>query len=124
MGLDMNIVAAHNKKEVESDGFWTNLPDYTDIEVNSESYEYDRPAILAYWRKFWPLHTFLATKYHLDNGEWTELTKDDLEEILTFITHNTDYFDSFNSVPQVCKILYYYDTLQENGLSLFYEGDY
>ena len=124
MGLDMHLVAAHNKKEVESENFWRDLPDYSELELYSENYQYDRPAILCYWRKFWDLHTMIANKYGLKNGEWTKISRNDLEKIINFAIHNPDYWDSFKSIPQLCTILFHYNELNENGLSLFYEGDF
>lgn len=120
MGLDQNIVMARSKKELNSENFYSNCIDARGI----NEFDYNSPALLWYNRKNWNLHTMLAVRYNLENGEWLELNEKILEDILTFITHNPDYFDGFDSVPDICKILYNYDKIRENGFSIFYEGDY
>ena len=118
MGLDQHIVMAHNKKELES-----NYVEYIDARGMDE-FDYTQPAELWYNRKNWDLHTRLAERFDLENGEWIELDEKALEDILQFITHNADYWGGFSSVPDICKILYNYNRIRENGFSIFYEGDY
>ena len=127
MGLDMYLIAAHNIKECKKANFWRDLPDFSEIELYSENYDYNKPAILVYWRKFWELHKFLMNEEEIedhDNGVWIEVNKERLEKIINFAAHHPDYGDSFDSLPQLCITLYNYDKLRENGLRLFYEGDY
>lgn len=121
MGLDAYLVAARNKKQLESEEFWDALFDSREMK---ENYEWDTPAELAYWRKFWDLHTAMSHKYGLDNGDWVELNKDDLEYMLDVAAHNPDYWDDFKSVPDICRVIYNYDKLRENGLQVFYGGNY
>ena len=121
MGLDMNLIMARNKKQIEKEGFWLNQ--IIDAE-RKEDFEYDKPAILVYWRKYWDLYNFLSQRHNLDNGEYVEINKEELEEIINFATHNPDYWDGFESVPSLCKVLYNYDKIRENGFRLFFEGDY
>lgn len=121
MGLDMHLVMARNRKMLEEKEFWSNCIDVTNI----EEFEYDKSAIVCYWRKFWDLHNFISNrKGCLDNGEWCEITRKDLEDMIEYATHNKDYWDGFRSVPALCEVLYNYDKLRENGFNLFYEGDY
>ena len=121
MGLDSYLIAARNKKQLESEEFLNALFDAREM---GENYEWDKPAELAYWRKFWDLHTSVSYKYGLDNGDWVELDKDGLEYILDIATHYPDYWDDFKSVPDICRAIYNYDKLRENGLSVFYGGNY
>lgn len=121
MGLDMQLVQARNRKILEGDNFWRVCIDATNI----EDFEYNKTAVVCYWRKFWDLHTFISNKKgRLDNGEWCEITREDLEDMIEFTTHNKDYWDSFKSVPQLCEILYNYNKIRKNGFNLYYEGDY
>lgn len=122
MGLDQYLVLAHNKHEVESENFWNGLPDYSYQLHNEEEFEYDKPAIVWYNRKNWDLHHHIARE--LDNSEWKQMDKEDLEDMLDFLTHNPDYFGDFNTVPELCRVIYNYDKIRANGLTLFYEGDY
>lgn len=70
------------------DSFWKEYIDATDI----EDFEYNKTAIVYYWRKFWDLHTFISNKKgRLDNGEWCEITRENLEDMIEFATHNKDY---------------------------------
>ena len=119
MGLDQNLVMARNK-HVLAESFWDTCVDAKD---NLE-FEYNQPAELWYNRKNWTLHDYMTTKYNLDNGEWVELDREGLEDMLNFLTHNPDYWDDFTSVPQLCRVLYNYDTIRKNGFAIFYEGDY
>ncbi len=116
MGLDQHIIMAHNKKEVDNDNFWTNCIDASGM----IDFEYDRPAFLWYNRKNLGLQNEMAT----DNGEILQIDDNTLEKILQYLTHNPDYFDSFNSVPDLCKIIYNYQLIRNNGFALFYMGDW
>lgn len=120
MGLDQNLVMARNKHSLESEHFWDTC---IDVEGNSE-FEYNQPAALWYNRKNWDLHRHMSEKYELDNGEWVELDKAGLEDMLQFLSHNPDYWDGFNTVADICKVLYNYDRIRQNGFAIFYEGDY
>lgn len=120
MGLDQNLVMARNKHAVESEHFWDTCVEAKD----NDEFDYNQTAELWYNRKNWDLHNHMTHKYGLDNGEWVELNKEGLEDMLDFLIHNTDYWGGFSSVPALCKALYYYDTIHANGFAIFYEGDY
>jgi len=121
MGLDQNLVMARNKHAVESENFWDTCIDAKD---RGEEFEYNQPAELWYNRKNWSLHYHMSSKYDLENGEWVELDREGLEDMLDFLSHTPDYWNGFSSVPALCKVLYNYDTIRENGFAVFYEGDY
>lgn len=120
MGLDVYMVAAHNKEELKKEDFWSKLIDMRDM----ESYAWDKPAELYYARKFWDLYTPIAHHFGLENGEWVEVDKTELENILDIACHNEDYFGSFDTVPAICRIIYNYDLLRENGLQVFFSGNF
>lgn len=79
--------------------------------------EYEEREEVCYWRKFWDLlREGLPFEYGDDEcGQDIRLSKADVEHILNYVTHNKDYFDSFDSVPQVCELLDQYDDLTEEG---------
>lgn len=121
MGLDAHIILAHNKKELEQPNFFVNLPDFSD---DIGDFEYDKPAIVCYWRKNWALHNLMSQKYEANNGNFVIVDRDTLEDMLHLVTHTKDYsYQGFAGVPQLCAVLYNYDTIRENGLRVFYEGD-
>lgn len=117
MGMDMYIFRAHSKKELESDNFW---------ELARESEESNEVHLGEVWyaRKFWDLHNNMSFLRDYECGEFIELTKDNLEEMLTFATHHTDYWDGFKSVPELCEILYSFDEMNERGYHYYYEADW
>lgn len=109
MGLDVNIYKARNHKVFESENWYDN-------ENVTEVY---------YARKFWSLiqeASFIDVKE--DCGEWLELTRENIEELITIATHNKDYFDGFNTVPKLCEMLYNFDEIEEEGYHYYMEFDY
>ena len=123
MGLDVRVVMAKNREQIKKDEFWdickTGL-----VEDEDGIIDFETPCEVLYWRKFWDLYTPMARRLKIDNCEWAELTKDDLEEILYIASHTPDYFGEFNTVPNICKVLYIYDEAKSHGMSFFFEGDY
>ncbi len=80
---------------------------------------------LCYWRKFWDLHYSLPFSYgEKEYGGDIPLTKDDVEQILQFVAHNRDYFDSFQTVESVCELLDNYDSLKEDGWQIVYNANW
>ena len=76
--------------------------------------DYEEREEMCYWRKFWDLfHIFNYTND--DYGRDVRLTKDDVEKILDFVTHNRDYFYGFKSVESVCELLDQWDELEADG---------
>ena len=109
MGLDVNIYRARNHQVFKSE-------DWYDSNAVSEVY---------YARKFWALieqASFLNVKY--DCGEFIELSRENVEELITIATHNADYFDGFTTVPRLCEILRDFDEDAENGYHYYMEFDY
>ena len=109
MGLDVNIYRARNRKVFSNDDW------------------YDTPAVteVYYARKFWTLiqeASFLNVND--DCGEFIELSRENVEELINIATHNTDYFDGFETVPQLCKILQHFDEDEEKGYHYYMEFDY
>lgn len=89
--------------------------------------DYEEREEVCYWRKFWGLlQEGLPFKYRNDEcGEDVRLSKADVEHILNYITHNKDYFDSFDSVPQVCTLLDDYDYLtKEEGYVICFNANW
>lgn len=124
MGLDMRIVSVKNTKQVESEEFWNNYRTGW-ITNNDGEIDFSQPSELYYARKFWDLYIPMAMHLKIENGEYSApLTREDLEKMINIATHNPDYWDSFNSVPQLCEILYHYDDIKNAGMVLLFEGDY
>ena len=89
--------------------------------------EYEEREEVCYWRKFWGLlQEGLPFKYGGEEyGQDIRLSKDDVEQILNYVTHNKDYFDGFSSVEQVCKLLYDYDYLtKEEGYIICFNANW
>lgn len=100
MGLDIYIDKCRKPKLVEQDG-----KKYRDYEEREE---------VCYWRKFWEILHIM--NYGDDEyGQDVRMTKEDVERILQLVTHHRDYFDSFNSVPQVCELLDTFDEIEDDG---------
>lgn len=77
----------------------------------------------VYWRKFYDLNRGLQ----YDNDMYAKdlpLTKQEVENILQFVSHNRDYFNGFNTVPAVCEVLDQYDELKENGWDIVYNANW
>ena len=111
MGMDAYIFRARSKKVFKSDD-WYNSKDVTEV---------------WYARKFWDLVNHMSClKDEDDNGcsQFIKLKKSDIEEMIEIATHNKDYWGGFDSVPQLCQILYDFDTDEENGWHYYFEYDY
>lgn len=80
---------------------------------------------LCYWRKFWDLHYALPFDYGSEEyGQDVPLTKNDVEQILQFVTHNRDYFDGFQTVESVCELLDDYDQIKKDGWQVVYNANW
>ena len=109
IGLDVAIYKARNHKV-----------------FNTEDW-YDTPAVeeVYYARKFWKLiedASFINVQD--DCGEYIELSRENVEELIGIATHNADYFDGFTTVPKLCEILRHFDEDEENGYHYYMEFDY
>lgn len=124
MGLDIRIVMAKNRKQVEEESFW-DICKTGWVRDENECIDFSQPCEVYYARKFWNLYSPMARRLKIDNSEYSQpLTKEDIEEMIYIATHNRDYFDSFNTVPALCEILYNYDEATDNGMIFLFEGDY
>lgn len=127
MGLDVRIVTAKNKKQVETDEFWNTCHSGWVETVDEEGYEvidYSHPSEVYYARKFWDLYEPMSRRLEIGNGEFAQLEREDVEYALDIACHTRDYFDGFKSVPQLCEILDNWDRVEASGLRFFFEGDF
>lgn len=121
MGMDMYLVRARTKKQIEQPDFWTECVDMQDQDA-WENDEFKTPAMLWYARKFWDLLHEVFPDY--DCGEWVEVSKNQLREMIKYATEHTDYWGGFNSVPALCQALASYDEAREHGFNYFMESDW
>lgn len=85
--------------------------------------DYEEREEVCYWRKFWEILGIM--KYGDDEyGEDIRLSKEDVENILQLVTHHRDYFNSFDSVPQVCELLDDWEELEEEGWILNFNANW
>lgn len=130
MGLDAYLYKCKNLKQIREFDWWSNdsVVDLRDDEALLHHIETDGQEIgeLWYGRKFWDLHNYITTllKEPYENGNYVEITKDMLEKIVIFAALHQDYFDDFNTVPQLCRALKYYDELRKKGWIYVYEADW
>ena len=118
MGMDAYIFAAHSKKEL------TNFNEYlTRVDEMPDDAEF-RLGEHWYARKFWDLHNNMSFLRDYECGDFVLLSKDNLEEMITFVTHHRDYWDKFDSVIKLCEILDKYDEYDKHGIHFFYEADW
>ena len=120
MGMDAYLFAAHSKKELMSSDFWSNA---------SLDIENDWTHIGEKWyaRKWYDMLHFLEAecfKEPYECGEYILMEKENIEKMLQYAIHHTDYFDSFQTVEKLCNILYHWDELQEAGLQIYWECDW
>ena len=78
---------------------------------------------VCYWRKNWNLLDELGYG-DSEYGKDRKLTKEDIEEILTFVAHNRDYFDGFSTVESVCEVLDKYDEWKEEGWDIVFNANW
>lgn len=109
MGLDITIWKARNH-QIFKEPKW---------------YESNEVEEVYYARKFWTLiqeASFL--RVNEDYGEYIQLSRDNVEELLQIAAHNRDYFNGFSTVPALCKILDEFDDMEEAGYHYYMEFDY
>ena len=111
MGMDMYIYRVKNRKILDTE-FWNT--DHEDT-VLKEVY---------YSRKFWDLHDNISVFKNYECGEYKELTKADIKEMIDFSCYHRDYFGSFNSVIALCEIYDNWDEDIENGYHFYIECDW
>lgn len=106
MGLDIYIFKARTKKAFEA----------SSSETIQEVY---------YARKFWTLiqeASFLDVEE--DCGSYIELSRKNIEELIYIATHHEDYFEGFDTVPRLCRILADFNEAEEEGYHYYMEFDY
>lgn len=106
--MDFNIYSAPNHEIFKHD--WWNNP------LAKQEF---------YARRFWGLVnnvTFIPSDYK--SGDWIELDKDMIEEMITVACHYKDYFDTYNNIPKLCELRDRFDELEENGRHLYFEYDF
>lgn len=129
MGMDAYLYKCRSLKQIREFDWNKDHLDLRDEESLRQDIELDDcqgVAELWYGRKFWDLHTYITTliKEPYENGDYIEITKEMLEKIVIFAALHPDYFDDFNTVPQLCRALYYYDKMREKGWIYVYEADW
>lgn len=118
MGMDAYLYSAHSKKELQSDNYWNRVED--------EENKWTLGRELVYWRKFYALQNFISSSLPepYECGEYIEVDKEMLKEIIIFCCFHRDYWDEFKSVSALCEVYDHYDELEDAGLKLFYECDW
>ena len=99
MGMDLYIYRARTKAAFDAKGW------YNDKEIIE----------VWYARRFWGILNAIPSVQKEGYGEVLRLTRNDLEEMIEYATHNRDYWNTFNSVPGLCEILDTFDTWEEKG---------
>lgn len=80
---------------------------------------------MYYARKFWKLiedASFINVQD--DYGEYIELSRENVEELIDIAVHNEDYFGGFETVPDLCRILHDFDDQAEEGYHYYMEFSY
>ena len=109
MGMDLYIYRARTKKVFDFNE-WYNSEEITQI---------------FYARKWWSLVencSFIPKDY--ENGDYIELTKEDLEEMIAVACHNRDYFDSYKNVPMLCELRDKIDEDESLGYHYYFTYNY
>lgn len=111
MGMDLNIYSARNREVFKHDGWW-----------NSDQVQEE-----FYARKFWDLVdncSFISKDY--ENGEFIELTLENIEEMIRVACTYRDYFGTYNNVPKLCELRDKYIAWEtdEDPRKLFLEYDW
>ena len=124
MGMDMYLFRARTKKQLEESDIWDKCVDLTDRYAWEED-DFSKPAQLWYGRKAWGLLQNVFPEYDGDMcGEYVEVNKKKLEEMIDYATRHRDYFGGFETVPALCQALDSYDDAREAGFSYFIESDW
>ena len=110
IGMDAYVFRARNKKVFEED-HW---------------YDSDQVKEVWYARKYWDMihNVPFIRSIEGDCGEFIQLTKENIKEMIDVATRIPDYWDGFNTVPALCEILYNFDQDAEDGWHYYFEFDY
>lgn len=100
MGLDIAIYRARNHKIFESED-WYKSPEVEEV---------------YYARNFWALLEQASfINMNDDNSDYIKLSRKNIEELLQIAIHNEDNSGTFYTVPELCRILYDFETNKEEG---------
>ena len=110
MGMDSYIFKARTKKAFKAEN-WYSDENITEVWTG---------------RKFWDIveNVSFIKDINEDSGEFIQLTKSNIEEMIQIATHNRDYWGGFDSVPTLCEILDHFDDDEEAGWHYYFEFDY
>ena len=89
MGMDLYIYSAPNHETFKHESWWESE------QVQEEFYA----------RKFWDLVencSFIPDDY--ENGDFIELSLDNLEEMIRVACVYKDYFGTYNNIPKLCEL--------------------
>lgn len=109
MGMDLYIFKARNHKVFDTEN-WYNSDSVTEV---------------LYARKWWSLveHcTFIPNDY--ESGEFIELTKENLEEMIQVACKYRDYWDTYNNIPTLCELRDSFDDITNQGYHYYLEYDW
>ena len=109
MGMDLYIFRARTKKAFEQEG-WYNSENVSEI---------------FYARKWWSLVencSFIPSDY--ESGDYIQLTKENIEEMIKVACEYRDYFDSYQNIPKLSDIRDAFDEDEENGYHYYLEYDW
>lgn len=109
MGMDLIVWKARNHEVFKHEGWYS----------NGEVEE------MYYARKFWDMAyhcNFVPADY--ENGEFIEIDKDDVEEMIRVACEYRNYWDNYDDVPKLCELRDKCDEIFESGYKLFFEYNY
>ncbi len=125
MGMDLYLVTAPSKLALKDTNFWDTIYSNNFHDEEDENrIKWATPHEVYYARKFWDLFNNLSFTKDYECGEWIPVTYRNVKEMLDVACRKTDYFDSFNSVPQLCELLYHWQDIENAGLKVFFECDW
>ena len=107
--MDINCFKARNHEVFKHEGWYEN-PNVTEV---------------FYFRKHWDMLRALSfINVERDCGEFIQLSRENLEEILDAAAHHRDYFGGFEVVPAICEALANFDEVEDEGYHYYFEFDY
>ena len=109
MGMDLTVWKARNHEVFKHEGW------YSSGEVEE----------MYYARKFWDMaYNCRFVPAHYENGEFIEIDKDDVEEMIRVACEYRNYWGNYDDVPKLCELRDKCDEIFESGYKLFFEYNY
>ena len=108
MGMDFYIYKAKDKHIFETDNWYSNM---------------DVSQVL-YARKWWSLVENVSFLHDYESGEFVQLSKDNIEEMIKVACEYPDYWGDYNNVPALCRMRDTFHETEENGYHYFLEYDW